>query len=94
MIANRVRSTSRQNVSSAFSEFLHNLEQRLDQAPIAEKKELIRMVVEKIEVDREAGKVYCYIRRLPKIKEIERMEEETTLLLGRASSANGNRTRI
>ena len=47
-----------------------------------------------LDMDREAGKINCYIRRVPKIKQLEEMEEEAAPLLGRASSANGNRTRI
>ena len=47
--------------------FLESFEQKLESVSMFEKKELIRMVVEKIVVDREADQMQYYLRALPGI---------------------------
>ena len=82
------------SVRRAVVSFLEQFEKRFEQAPLPERKELLRMVVEKILVDREARKVSCYIRQLPRIDELVNLNGEGDFLLGAKGSANGNRTRI
>ena len=62
------------NLSRAVRAFLENFEEKMASVPMIEKKELIRMVVEKIIVDREAGQINCYIKPIPTINEFERFE--------------------
>ena len=47
--------------------FLETFEGRFKAADIYQKKELIRMVVEQIVVDKEQGVVRCYIKQVPPI---------------------------
>jgi hypothetical protein len=57
-------------------------------------KELIRKIVQKIEVNPDDEIVRCYIRRVPKVPAIESIAEKLETILGAERSANGNRTRI
>ena len=61
-------------VGSRVADFILNFEQRIARVPIHEKKELIRRIVSKIEVDRDANVVRCYVRKVPAVSpEIEEM---------------------
>ena len=73
---------------------LGSVETRFDQAPKLEQKELIRKVIEKIEVNPDKKLVRCYIRRVPKVPAVEEIRGKLENLLGGGRSANGNRTRI
>ena len=57
---------------------LEGFEQKLESVSMFEKKELIRMVVEKIVVDRETDQIQCYLRALPAIQEIEEFKKENS----------------
>lgn len=69
--------------------YFNNFEENLKKSPIDEKKELVRNLVVKIDVDRDTRKVQCYLHRFPAIKTPWEPQ-----LLGGISSANGIRTRI
>ncbi len=80
------------NLSSFFqivTDFLSDFEHRFEHLSILEKKEMLRKIVEKVEVNPWERKVHCHIRRIPRIPSI--IEDP---ILGALSSANGNRTRI
>ena len=81
-------------ITQAVTSFLNSFEKRLETVPFVEKKELIRMVVEKILVDKDQNKVICYIRQIPRLDELAGFELGGRGLLGAHGSANGNRTRI
>ncbi len=81
-------------IKEAVSAFLNDFEARFDQAPILEQKELIRKVIEKIQVNPDEKMVRCYIRRVPKVPAVEEIAGKLENLLGGECSANGNRTRI
>jgi hypothetical protein len=52
---------------SCVADFILNFEQRIASIPIHQKKDLIRRVVSKIIVDRDANIVRCYVRRVPAV---------------------------
>jgi hypothetical protein len=57
---------------SRVADFILNFEKRIANVPIHEKKDLIRKIVSKIIVDREANVVRCYVRKVPAVtSEIE-----------------------
>ena len=63
-------------MTEAVAEFLLGFEQGFKDAPIMEQKELLRKVVEKIEVDRCTGAVRCYIRKIPMVEEVQAIEKQ------------------
>ena len=89
-----LKTVDRKIIIQAVTNFLENFEQKFESVPILEKKELLRKVVEKIVVNPDERKVSCYIKRLPMIETVENPSDRGGVLLGAASSANGNRTRI
>lgn len=70
------------NITGAVRSFLENFEEKLKSVSTFEKKELIRMVVDKIVVDKEADQIQCYLRGLPAIDEIEKYKGDNSLLSG------------
>ena len=61
-------------VGSRVADFILNFEEKIARAPLHEKKELIRRIVSKIEVDRDKNVVRCYVRKVPAVSpEIEEM---------------------
>lgn len=56
--------------------FLRSFEERLQSVPMIEKKCMIRMVVEKIIVNRKTGEIDCYVKHLPSIREVELLNVE------------------
>jgi len=61
-------------VGSRVEDFILNFEERIARVPVHEKKDLIRRIVSKIEVDRDANVVRCYVRKVPAVSpEIEEM---------------------
>ena len=81
-------------IRCAVSDFLKSFEPKFSKASLIEQKDLIRRVVEKIEVDPTERKVKCYIKRVPMVLPAGEMSENVDNLLGANRSANGNRTRI
>jgi site-specific DNA recombinase len=88
------RRMDRSKIKQLVSQFFNNFEEHFDKAPIMEKKELLRKVVDRITVDRETRAVNCYIKRIPTLEEVPVLKDQTPILLGAKRSANGNRTRI
>jgi len=61
-------------VGSRVDDFILNFEERIARVPVHEKKDLIRRIISKIEVDRDANVVRCYVRKVPAVSpEIEEM---------------------
>jgi len=55
-------------------DFILNFEKRIVNVPIHEKKDLVKRIVSKIIVDRDANVVRCYVRKVPAVtSEIEDM---------------------
>jgi hypothetical protein len=77
-------------IRRAVSAFLGDFETRFDQAPKLDQKELIRQVVENIEVNPDKKMVRCYIRRVPKVPAVESIAGKLENLPGGDRSANGN----
>jgi hypothetical protein len=73
-------------VTKATKAFLTSFERRFDDAPVMERKELLRRMVKLILVDREERKVRCYIRRLPSVPPLKERTQFTSDLLGAVSS--------
>ena len=62
--------------AGAVKRFLDNFERTFDELSVAERKELLRRIVETILVDKEERKVRCYLKRLPSIPNItDRLQE-------------------
>ena len=57
-------------IAKAVMRFLSNFERTFDQLSVAERKELLRKIVETILVDKAERKVRCYLKRLPLILNI------------------------
>ncbi len=81
-------------VRNLVSTFLQEFAARFEQADIIERKELLRKVIEKIEVNPDKKSVRCYVRRVPRVLVGGEIEGKLEGVLGADSSANGNRTRI
>jgi len=57
-------------ITRATTQFFNNFERSFDQLSMAERKEMLRRMVERILFNREERKVRCYLRRLPIIANI------------------------
>jgi len=49
------------------AEFIIGFEEKITAVPIYERKELVKKVISRIVVDREAGVARCYVRRVPAV---------------------------
>lgn len=82
------------DISKAVSEFILNFDQEFENAPIEEKKLLLRKCISQIVVDREKSLVRFYVRRVPAatpwLEEALKEDDRTTGVV--RSSSSGDRT--
>lgn len=76
------------------TDFLNDFDKKLDEMSLPDKGVAMRRFVEMIVVDRQEGKVRCYLKRLPSLGLIGSLETGTKAILSSIGSLNGNRTRI
>jgi len=81
-------------ISKAVSEFILNFDQEFEDAPIEEKKLLLRKCISQIVVDREKSVVRFYVRRVPAatpwLEEALKEDDRTTGVVRSSSSGDRN----
>ena len=74
-------------VSEIVAKFILNFEEKFENAPIDEKKLLVKKMISEIVVDREKGVARFYIRRVPAVSpELEKLYEKKRVPAGVAST--------
>jgi site-specific DNA recombinase len=74
-------------ISEIVAKFILNFEEKFENAPIEEKKLLIKKMISEIVVDRDNGVVRFYVRRVPAVSpELEKLYEKKRVPAGVAST--------
>jgi hypothetical protein len=76
-------------IRSEVNRFLDDFEKGFDAMKLSDKKVAIRKLVEMIVVDRKERKVRCYLKRLPSLEPLSRLETSNSIL-GAAGSLKPN----
>ena len=82
-------------IQTVVMSFLRVFDRTFEEMALPDKKATLRRMIETILVDRNAGKVRCYFKKLPSLDQLGGIyAADKNSILGQARSLNGNRTRI